>query len=90
MCLKCKEEVTKLLAQVNLIDNDYEIAFKFFIFVTNINKEVSSVLKSFFILKKRYEEKKSHNMLCLMLDFKFRNLHLIFSFIGYKKRGEYC
>jgi hypothetical protein len=49
VCLKYKEKVTNPLTQVNLIDDDYEIAFKFFIFVTNIKKEVCGVLESFFI-----------------------------------------
>jgi hypothetical protein len=43
MCLKCREEVTNLPPQVNLIDDDFEIAFELFLFV----KEVCGVLESF-------------------------------------------
>ncbi len=46
MCLKCGEEVINLPLEVNLIDDDFEIAFELFLFVTNI-KEVCGVLESF-------------------------------------------
>jgi len=46
-CLKCGEEVINLPPEVNLTDDDFEIAFELFLFVTNI-KEVYDVLKSFF------------------------------------------
>jgi gluconate kinase len=39
-------------------------------------------LESFFYVLKRYEERKSHNMLCLMLNSRFMNLRLISSFIS--------
>ncbi len=45
-CLKCGEEVINLPPEVNLIDDDFEIAFELFLFVTNI-KEVCGVLESF-------------------------------------------
>jgi hypothetical protein len=35
MCLKCKEEVTNLLAQVNLIHDDFAIAFEFPFLLSN-------------------------------------------------------
>jgi hypothetical protein len=43
MCLKCRKKVTNPL--VNLIDDDFGIAFKLFLFVTNIKKEVCGVLE---------------------------------------------
>jgi hypothetical protein len=42
---------------------------------TNIKREVSVVLNS--LLKKRYEKRKTHNMLFFMLNLKFKNLCLI-------------
>jgi hypothetical protein len=87
MCLKCKEKVTNPPTQVNLIDDEYgNIAFELFLFATNIKKEVCDVLKSFFSLLRRYEERKSHNMLCLMLDSRFKSISLISSFIGHEER----
>jgi hypothetical protein len=44
-------------------------------------KRVCGVLDFIFLLKK-YEEKKVCNMLSLMLDPRFKNLHLMSSFIG--------
>jgi hypothetical protein len=68
MFLKCNEEVTNPPTQVNLFYDDYgNIAFQLFLFATNIKKEVCDLLESFFYVLKRYEERKSHNMLCLML-----------------------
>jgi hypothetical protein len=52
MCLKWKEEVTNPLAQVNLIENDYGIAFELFLFAINIKRKVYGVLKSFSFFKK--------------------------------------
>jgi hypothetical protein len=81
-----QEKVTNPPTQINLIDDDYgNIAFELFLFTTNMKKEVCDVLKSFLSLLRRYEERKSHNMLCLMLDSRFKSLCLISSFIGREK-----
>jgi hypothetical protein len=37
---------------------------------------------SFLFKKRKYEERKFHNVLCLMLNPRFNNFHLISSFIG--------
>jgi hypothetical protein len=47
MCLKCKEKVTNPLAQVNLIDDNFGIAFELILFAINIKKEVCDVLELF-------------------------------------------
>jgi hypothetical protein len=52
MCLKCKEKVTNPLAQINLIENEYGIAFELFLFPINIKKKVYGVLESFSFLSK--------------------------------------
>jgi hypothetical protein len=36
MCLKCSIEITNPHAQVNLINDDFKIAFELFLFATNI------------------------------------------------------
>ncbi len=84
MCIKCREKFTNPLAQINLIDDDYGIAFDLLFYATNIKKEVSSVLTPFFFLKKVWK-KKSHNMLYLTLDPRFKSFHLVSSFIGHEK-----
>ncbi len=43
------------------------------------------MLDSFLSLLRKYEEKKPHNMLSLMLDARFKNLHLVPFFIGSKQ-----
>jgi hypothetical protein len=52
MCLKCKEEVINPLAQVNLIDDDFGIAFELFLFAINVKQDM--------------KKNKSRHMLCLM------------------------
>jgi len=47
MCLKCREYITNPLTQVNLINDDYGIAFELSLFIFNIQKEVCDVLESF-------------------------------------------
>jgi hypothetical protein len=72
MCLKHKEEVTNSFAQINLIENDYGIAFEF-IFLLSISREKFMVFLNISFFLKRYGKKKSHNILCLMLDPKFKS-----------------
>jgi hypothetical protein len=40
------------------------------------------VLDFFLSFLRTYEGKKIHNMLSLMLNPKFKNLHLVFSYVG--------
>jgi hypothetical protein len=51
-------------------------------FAFNIKKEACVVLESFFSFLKIFEKKKTHNMLSLMLDPRFKSLCLMSSFIG--------
>jgi hypothetical protein len=82
---KNKEEVTYPSPQVNLIDDDYGIAFELSLFVINIKKKVCDVLKSFLSFKRKTGKKKPHNMLCLILNPIFKSLHLVSLFIGREK-----
>jgi hypothetical protein len=69
----------------------YGIAFELYMFITNIKKECCGILEWFIFSK--YEERTPHNMLCLMLDLRFKNLCLKYIFIGHEKNvnivGEY-
>jgi hypothetical protein len=51
-------------------------------FTINIKRQVILVLDPFLSFLWRFEPKKAHNMLCLMLDPWYKNLCLVFSFIG--------
>jgi hypothetical protein len=50
---------------------------------SNIKKEVCGVLDSFLSFLKKFDERKTHNMLALMLDSRFKNLCLVSSFIDH-------
>jgi hypothetical protein len=48
MCLKCREKITNPFAwAINLIDDDFEIAFELSLFASNIKRKICDVLDSF-------------------------------------------
>ncbi len=51
-------------------------------FANNIKKEVISVVDFFLSFLTTYDERRTQNMLALMLDIRFNGLRLISSFIG--------
>jgi len=53
---------------------------------SNIKREVINVLDYFFSFLKKYENKKAHNMIYLMLNPRFKSFHIIYSFVG-KEQG---
>jgi hypothetical protein len=55
-----------------------------FMFATNIKREVCGVLEFFFFYN-LIKWKKSHNMLCLMLDVRFKSFHIVFFLLVMKK-----
>jgi hypothetical protein len=57
--LKCKEEVTNPPTKVNLIGDNFGIAFELFLFPTNIKREVCDVLDFLFLFK---EDMKKENL----------------------------
>jgi len=48
----------------------------------NIRREVINVLDSFLSFLKKYENRKAHNMISLMLNPRFKNLHIVSLFVG--------
>jgi hypothetical protein len=81
MCLKFKEKITSPYALVSLIDDDFGITFELFLFASNIKREVRVILDSFLSILRRFEERKVHNMLSLMLDPRFTSLCLVSLFV---------
>jgi hypothetical protein len=61
---------------------DGHVVYELSCLASNIKKEVVQVLDSFLSFLKKYEERKTHNILSLMLDPRFKTLHLVSSFIG--------
>jgi hypothetical protein len=64
------------------MENDSIIFNELSLMASNIRREVINVLDSFFSFLKKYENRKTHNMISLMLDPKFKNLHIVSSFVG--------
>jgi len=58
------------------------VALKLGFLASNIKNKFCDVLDFFFFFLRKYEEKKDHNMLSFMLDPRFKNLHVMSSFIG--------
>lgn len=62
------------------MEKEFIITLELVFLDSNIKKEICGVLELFSFLRKY--EKKFHNMLSLMLDHRFKNLHIASSFIG--------
>jgi hypothetical protein len=85
MSLKLKKESKISLNLQDLIDNDSVVAQELSLLAFNIKREICGVLYGFLSLFKKYEENKTHNMLSLMLDLRFKSLRLVSSLIGQKR-----
>ncbi len=57
MCLKCWGKNTNPPTSINLIDDDFGIAFELSLFAIHVKKEVCDVLESFLFILWKYEEK---------------------------------
>jgi hypothetical protein len=64
------------------VDDDFSLHVEIIFFARNMKREVIGVIDSFLSSLTKYDKKKTHNMLALMLDIKFESLRLISSFIG--------
>jgi hypothetical protein len=67
------------------MDDDFAITLELFLFASNIKKQICGILDSFLSFLGKYEERKVHNMLSLMLDSQFKNPCLLSSFVGCKQ-----
>ncbi len=93
MSLKLKNENKIILSFESLMKDDSIISNELFLLAFNIRREVINVLDSFLSFLKKYENRKVHNMVFLMLDPRFKSLCVISSFVGREKGvalvGEY-
>ncbi len=48
----------------------------------NVRKEVINMFRFFFSFLKKNENRKTHNMIFLQLDLRFKNLRIVSSFVG--------
>ncbi len=65
------------------MEEDFSVAPKLICLACNIRKEVCGVLDNCLSFLKKFNERKTHNMLTLMLDLKFKKFRLMFYFIGH-------
>ncbi len=70
----------------NLIEEESIIIDELTSFASNIRKEVCVVIEFFFSFLRKFEKNKACNVLSLMLNPKFKNFCLVFSFIR-KEQG---
>jgi hypothetical protein len=80
--LKLGEESKNAPSFQTLMEKDFGVALELICLASNIRKEVCGVLDNFLSFLKKISERKTHNMLALMLDPRFKNFHLMSSFIG--------
>ncbi len=57
-----------------------------FVWLPTLEKRFCGVLDSFILFLKKFDERKTYNMLVLMLEPRFKSLRLVFSFIGHDQR----
>ncbi len=83
MSLKLKEEMNHfLLLDVLSNDDDFGLNIESRTFAKKHYKGSHWVIDSFLSFLTSYNEKKTHNMLTLMLDSRFNSLKLIYYFMG--------
>jgi hypothetical protein len=64
------------------MEDDSIIFNELSLLASNIRREVINVLDSFLSFLKKYENRKAHNMISLMLDPRFKSLRIVSSFVG--------
>ncbi len=86
MSLKFKDEIDYATFD-NLMEEDGNVVYELSCLASNIKKEIIQVLDYFLSFLKKNEERKTHNMFSLMLDYRFKTLHLVSSLIG-REQGK--
>jgi len=82
MSLKLKTKFGISFNLQNLIDDDFIVGHELSLFLSNIRREVCGILDGFFSFFNKYERNKTHNMLSLMLDPRFKSMKLVSSLIN--------
>jgi hypothetical protein len=73
MSLKLKEENQIIPSFESLMEDDSIVSNELSLPTSNVKREVINVLDSFFSFLKKYENKKAHNVISLMLDPRFKS-----------------
>jgi hypothetical protein len=86
MNLNLKKENKIIPSFESLMEDDSIISYELFLLAFNVKREITNVLDYFLSFLKKYENMKTHNMISLMLNPKFKSLCMMSSFVG-KERG---
>jgi len=81
MSLKLREENQILPSFKSLMADDSIVNDELSLLASNIKREVINVLDFFLSLLKVYD-RKAHNIIYLMLDPRYKNFHMVSSFVG--------
>jgi hypothetical protein len=82
MNLKLREENQVLPLLESLMDDDSIVSDELFLLASNIRRVVINVFVFFLSFLKVYDRRKTHNIISLMLDLGYKNLCIVFSFVG--------
>jgi hypothetical protein len=86
MSIKLKEEINHFVLDT-LMKNDSKMDIDWLgTLIMNMKKVICGVIDSFLSILTKYDERKIHNMLSLMLNLKFKILKFFSSFIGCEQR----
>jgi len=64
------------------MDDDSAVSDELSLLASNIKKEVINVLDFFLSFLNVYDKEKTNNMISFMLDLRYKNLHIVSSFVG--------
>ncbi len=82
MSCKLKEELETNPIVNNLMEEDVIVAIELDLLASNIKRDVYNVLDVFHSFLKKFDERKTYNLLALMLDPRYKNLEIVSSFVG--------
>jgi hypothetical protein len=82
MSLKFREENQVLLSFESLMDDDSIVNNELSLLASNIKREVINVLDFCLSFLKVHDKRKAYNIFFLMLDPRYKNFHIIYSFVG--------
>jgi hypothetical protein len=86
MSSKLRKEPKNAPSFQTLMEENFDVAFELICLAFNIRKEVCGIFNSFLSFLKKFDERKTHNMLVLMLDPRFKSFQLVFFFISHDQR----
>jgi hypothetical protein len=81
MSLKLKEESKIIPSFESLMEVDSIIFYELSLLAFNIRREIINVLDSFFSFLKKYDNRKAHNMIYLILNLRFKSFCIVSSFV---------